>query len=92
MLVLRGCAIGLALLLYTLGVVHAVPLVWTYHDASFADGGTLSGWFVFDADDPVSYFRAASTSFSMAALQGSSFEFTPATTPYSPDFRYIHSC
>jgi hypothetical protein len=80
MLVLRGCAIGLALLLYTLGVVHAVPLVWTYHDASFADGGTLSGWFVFDADDPDFIFPRSFDILLNGGTSGiPSFEFTPAT-------------
>jgi len=41
---------GIAMLLCAAGIAAAVPVTWTLENVQFDDGGTASGFFVFDAD------------------------------------------
>jgi hypothetical protein len=54
----------------------ALPVTWTLSGAQFADGGTASGWFVYDAD------AQALTDFSVSVTGGDTATFPPIT--YSP--------
>jgi hypothetical protein len=59
-------------LMFTWGSASAIPVQWTLEDVVFADGGTASGSFVFDADTST-YSRTDIVTTSGSILQGQSY-------------------
>ena len=75
-------ALALSLVLGA-GSAFAVPVTWTLDGATFADGGTASGWFVYDLDAPGGQIL---TDFSISVDGGDTVTFPPIT--YSPANAY----
>jgi len=50
MLTQRVCAVALGILTIGLGSAQATPVTWDLSNVAFADGTTVTGSFVFDAD------------------------------------------
>lgn len=71
-------AAAAALFLAGAGTASALPVTWTLHDVAFVDGGTASGWFVYDKD--ASLYLLASWSITVAG--GDTTTFPPMT--YDP--------
>lgn len=69
---------ALLALLLVAGGAQAMPVTWTLQNVTFDDGGTASGWFVYDADTP----QAAVTEFSISVAGGDTQVFPPIT--YDP--------
>lgn len=65
------------ILLFTGASATAVPVTWTLQGATFVDGGTASGWFVFDADLPGQ--QQVITDFSISVDGGDTATFPPIT-------------
>jgi len=65
------------LLLFVGANASAVPVIWTLEGVTFVDGGTASGWFVFDADLPGD--QQAITDFSISVDGGDTATFPPIT-------------
>ncbi len=64
--------------------VHAVPILWTISGASFDDGGTLTGSFVYDADtdtySSISITTTSGTEFGGASYSDANFDVGGSTT------------
>ena len=69
-----------ALFALTAGVVFGRPITWTLYNATFNDGGSASGYFVFDAD------AGTVTDWNIVATAGSAlkaFTYTPSSSSAS---------
>ena len=74
-------ALLLAAILLVPGPVQAVPVLWTLSGGTFEDGGTLSGFFIFDVDTSIA------SDWSLAVTGGNTANFPPVTyTPSNSDF------
>jgi hypothetical protein len=78
-------ALALCLTLAAGGSAFAFPVTWTLSGATFVDGGTASGSFVYDADYQPGQQQAL-TSFSISVDGGDTVVFPPVT--YSPANAY----
>lgn len=72
-------------LLLVAGGAQAVPITWTLQNVTFDDGGTASGWFVYDADTP----QAPTTQFSISVSGGDVKTFPPITYDSSNANMYV---
>lgn len=72
-------------LLFVAGVSQAMPVTWTLQNVTFDDGGTASGWFVYDADTP----QALTTQFSISVSGGDVKTFPPITYDPSNASMYV---
>lgn len=72
-------------LLLVAGSAHAMPITWTLQNVTFDDGGTASGWFIYDADQP----QAPTTQFSISVSGGNVKTFPPITYDASNASMYV---
>jgi len=76
---------ALLALLFVAGGTHAMPVTWTLQNVTFDDGGTASGWFVYDADTP----QAPTIEFSISVSGGNTQIFPPITYDSSNASMYV---